>query len=345
MDPAGFDARRFKALERAGFNRIAARYADSAHLRARLADALLDAAALAPGHKVLDLASGPGLLARAAALRVQPGGWVLASDIAEEMLTEGARRAAEEAKTAGGSASGTTGVATGESARNSATRAAAKPDGTTTNDSAASEPGSAASGERATTPAMDRATRGGLAALSFAAADAEHLCVPDASFDRVLAGLALFMFPHPDAALAEIRRALRPGGRVVLSVWGARDEVPLIARAQDCIARLLPAPKVARPSVFRFGDPAVLEAALTAAGFGNVHITPCRFTCTFAGAAEYWQAFLDLAGGAAEALARLPDATQQRLRDAVIDELAPHRRPDGAGYAVDALALIASARA
>ncbi|ENO95264.1 type 11 methyltransferase, partial [Thauera phenylacetica B4P] len=35
-DPAqpGFDARRFKAMERAGFNRIAARYADGAHLRA-----------------------------------------------------------------------------------------------------------------------------------------------------------------------------------------------------------------------------------------------------------------------------------------------------------------------
>ncbi|WP_332670975.1 methyltransferase domain-containing protein [Aromatoleum sp.] len=296
MSASGFDARRFKTLERAGFNRIAARYADTAHLRAALADALLDAAELAPGQTVLDLASGPGLLARAAAQRVQPGGWVLASDIAEEMLAEGARRAADEAT------------------------------GATHDDAGA-------------------AHAGGPAAVSFAAADAEHLCVPDTSFDRVLAGLALFMFPHPDNALAEMRRALRPGGRVVLSVWGVRDEVPLIARAQDCIARLLPAPKVARPSVFRFGEPAVLEAALGAAGFGDVRITPCRFTCTFADAAEYWQAFLDLAGGAAEALARLPDATQQQLRDAVTDELAPHRPPDGAGYAVDALALVASARA
>ena len=40
--PAAFDARRFKAMERAGFNRIAARYAEGAHLRAELATALLD---------------------------------------------------------------------------------------------------------------------------------------------------------------------------------------------------------------------------------------------------------------------------------------------------------------
>ena len=40
--PPGFDARRFKALERSGFNRIAARYADGAHLRGSLQAALLD---------------------------------------------------------------------------------------------------------------------------------------------------------------------------------------------------------------------------------------------------------------------------------------------------------------
>ena len=44
--PPGFDARRFKALERSGFNRIAARYAEGAHLRGSLQAALLEAAAL-----------------------------------------------------------------------------------------------------------------------------------------------------------------------------------------------------------------------------------------------------------------------------------------------------------
>ena len=92
----GFDARRFKAMERAGFNRIAARYADGAHLRADLAAALLDAAALAPGQRVPDLASGPGLLAGQAALRVAPGGVVLdpcagSGTTLEAALVEGVR--------------------------------------------------------------------------------------------------------------------------------------------------------------------------------------------------------------------------------------------------------------
>lgn len=278
--PSDFDARRFKAQERAGFNRIAERYAEGAHLRADLAQALLDAADLAPGQTVLDLASGPGLLARAAAARIAPGGWVLASDIADGMLAEGARRTAAEGKAD---------------------------------------------------------------ALGFAAADAEQLCLPDASFDRVLAGLALFMFPHPPQALAEMRRVLRPGGRIALSVWGPREAVPLISRAQDCIARILPPPKVARPSVFRFGDADALTAALAGAGFADVRIAPCPFHCHFADAESYWQAFLDLAGGAAEALSRLPETTQQALRAAVAADLEGNRSANGNGYTVDALALVATA--
>ena len=275
---AGFDARRFKALERTGFNRIAARYADGAPLRASLQAALLDAAAPASGEHILDLAAGPGLLARDAARRVLPDGWVLASDIAESMLAEGQRRAAQE----------------------------------------------------------------GLPDLLAAACDAEHLAFADGSFDAALLGLGLFIFPDPGKALAELHRVIRPGGRIALSVWSPREEVPLIARAQDCIARLLPAPKVPRPSVFRLGTAEALGALLQAAGFSRIHLEPHAFTCHFACAEDYWQAFLDLAGGAAEALSRLPEATQARLREEVATELAPHR--DGDGYAVAGSVLIATAQ-
>ncbi|MFZ2911315.1 MAG: methyltransferase, partial [Candidatus Desulfobacillus denitrificans] len=62
-----FDPARFKREERAGYNLIAARYAESAALRTGLNAALIAAAELKPGQAVLDLASGPGVLARAAA--------------------------------------------------------------------------------------------------------------------------------------------------------------------------------------------------------------------------------------------------------------------------------------
>jgi ubiquinone/menaquinone biosynthesis C-methylase UbiE len=45
--------------------------------------------------------------------------------------------------------------------------------------------------------------------------DGENLDLGDASFDAVLSRLGLIFFPDRDRALSEIRRVLRPGGRVV----------------------------------------------------------------------------------------------------------------------------------
>ncbi|KAA3650591.1 MAG: methyltransferase domain-containing protein [Proteobacteria bacterium] len=271
-----FDARRHKAMERAGFNRIAAHYDEAAHLRASLQDALIAAAAPAPGEHWLDVASGPGLLARAMAPHLGPAGSVLATDIADGMLAH-----ARQCLTAD-------------------------------------------SGN-----------------IRFAATDAEHLCTRDGHFDGISIGLGLFVLPHPDKALAELQRSLKPGGRIALSVWGAAGTVPLIERAQQCIARLLPPPKVPRLSVFRFGDPAYLSAMLAEAGFGSIRLEPHDFHCRFATAGAYWDAFLALAGGATEALSRLPADRQQALRAAVADDLAD--LADAEGYLVPARTLIATA--
>ncbi len=66
-----------------------------AELAARLNEPLIEAAQLAPGHEVLDLASGIGEPALTLAQRVAPGGRVTASDLVPEMLAGAKRRAAE----------------------------------------------------------------------------------------------------------------------------------------------------------------------------------------------------------------------------------------------------------
>ncbi|MFA7268184.1 MAG: methyltransferase domain-containing protein [Sterolibacterium sp.] len=271
-DSPDFDRRRAKQLERTGFNRIAARYAEAAGARATLHEALLDASELAPGQDLLDLASGPGVLAQAAWLRTASRSRIVACDLAEGMLAESRRR----------------------------------------------HPG-----------------------ILHAAADAECLPFPAAHFDRVLCGLGLMIFPDEAQALAEMRRVLKPGGRIAVSVWATAEQVPLVECALACMRRILPAPKVARPSVFRLGDPARLKASIAAAGFRNIRIEACELRCRFSDASAYWQAFLDLAGGAAASLARLPQETQARLRAEVAGELKPYA--EGDGYRLNSRVLIATA--
>lgn len=52
--------------------------------------------------------------------------------------------------------------------------------------------------------------------VDFREGDAEHLPFDDASFDTVVCALSLCTIPSPDAALGEMRRVLRPGGRLLL---------------------------------------------------------------------------------------------------------------------------------
>jgi SAM-dependent methyltransferase len=53
--------------------------------------------------------------------------------------------------------------------------------------------------------------------VRFARGDAEALALPDGSFDAALCECSLCTFPDKPRALAEMRRVLRPGGRVVIS--------------------------------------------------------------------------------------------------------------------------------
>lgn len=177
-------------------------------------------------------------------------------------------------------------------------------------------------------------------ALARVAADGEHLPFSDAAFHRVLCGLGLMMFPDEDRALAEMRRVLRPGGRVALTVWGPAEEVPLVECALACMRRLLPAPKVPRPSIFRYGGAGVLEGLLQQGGFSAVAVRPLRLSSTFLNAEAYWQAFLAMAGGAAESISRLPPEKAAALAAAVADELSPHAV--SGGYRLTSTVLLAS---
>src|SRR3569832_270574 len=55
--------------------------------------------------------------------------------------------------------------------------------------------------------------------------DAEHLPYPDASFDVVVSQFGHMFAPRPDVAVSELRRVLKPGGRVAFAAWPPEDVV------------------------------------------------------------------------------------------------------------------------
>lgn len=69
-------------------------------------------------------------------------------------------------------------------------------------------------------------------------ADAQYLPFADASFDRVMANHVLYHIPDMPLALREMRRVVRPGGRVVITTNSRTTLSPLFEMA-DAVAREL----------------------------------------------------------------------------------------------------------
>ena len=120
--------------------------------------------------------------------------------------------------------------------------------------------------------AREHAARDGIRNASFDTVDAHALPYPDASFDRVTCRLGVMYFWNCLAALREIRRVLKPGGRAAFLAWGPRTENEYMRAALGPFKarRPFPDPPPDAPQPYRFSTPGSLAAELRAAGFSGV---------------------------------------------------------------------------
>jgi ubiquinone/menaquinone biosynthesis C-methylase UbiE len=100
-------------------------------------------------------------------------------------------------------------------------------------------------------------------------ASAEAMPLPDGVFDVVLCQMGLQFIADKAAALAEMRRVLAPGGRLLLNAPGPTP--PPLAVIADALATHV-APEVAGfvHAVFSLHDPDAVRELLDAAGFTDV---------------------------------------------------------------------------
>jgi ubiquinone/menaquinone biosynthesis C-methylase UbiE len=123
--------------------------------------------------------------------------------------------------------------------------------------------------------AAERAAREGVTNLELRVGDAAELAgVPDAGFDAALCRWGLMFMSSPVAALAAARRALVPGGPLVLAVWAEPERVSWFSLPRRALAKqrgLSPIEPTA-PGPFRYADPERLRHDLEQAGFGVEHV-------------------------------------------------------------------------
>jgi SAM-dependent methyltransferase len=154
---------------------------------------------------------------------------------------------------------------------------------------------------------------------SFRAGDARALPVDDGAFDAVAAALVLNFVPDQPAALAEMRRAARPGGTVAAYVWDYAVGMPMLSTVWDAAVTLDPAAAALHEAArFPGNRPDPLRALFAAAGLSAVDVKGIVVPVDFGGFDDFWSPFLAGTGPAPAYVATLGDAERAGLRDAVL---------------------------
>lgn len=171
--------------------------------------------------------------------------------------------------------------------------------------------------------ALDRAAPG--RNVTFHHGDAQTYPFPPAHFDLVISRFGTMFFDDPVAAFTNIGRALRPGGRLAMLVWQAREhnEWDVTIRAA------LDAPPAGRPDPFSLADPVVVDDVLHAAGFTGVDLKDVHEPVYYGPDVTAALAWVQRFTCTNEALRRLDQPAAERALDRLRQLFEEHRHADG----------------
>ena len=157
--------------------------------------------------------------------------------------------------------------------------------------------------------------------------DAEQIQFPDASFDAVLCGFGLWFFPHPQRALQEFLRVLKPGGCLGLTTWA--EDSPLQVLYQQALLRYLPPkPQTAvQPTPSRFDTIEQLETVLRQAGFEQRQLGAEDHEFVYSGEDEVWEFLWSV--GLRRYLEQMTAPVLEQAKSAVYHQLQALKQADG----------------
>jgi ubiquinone/menaquinone biosynthesis C-methylase UbiE len=160
--------------------------------------------------------------------------------------------------------------------------------------------------------ARSKAKQSGLNNLEFRTADMLDLRLPDASFDAVVCVFGIFFVPDMEAAVRELWRLVRPGGKLAITTWGPGFFEPATTAFWESV-------RAVRPDLYkgfnpwdRISEPEAVRALFAAAGIENVDVVAEAGVHRLGSADEWWP--MVLGTGYRGTVEQLNAAERERVR-------------------------------
>jgi SAM-dependent methyltransferase len=157
--------------------------------------------------------------------------------------------------------------------------------------------------------------------------DLEALPFADSTFDAVTAVNSLFYAADMEAAMRELLRVMRPGGRVVVTAWGPPERCQFLTAVMPALGPLMPPPPpgTSPPHPGALSQPGALAAVLKRAGLRVLQEGEVACPFVFPSTEVSWRA--NASAGVNQAA--IGHSGEAAVRAVYADADRTHTRPDG----------------
>lgn len=161
--------------------------------------------------------------------------------------------------------------------------------------------------------------------------DGQALDVDEGAFDAACSNFGLIFFPDRAAGFRGMRRALREGGRAVVTAWSAPDRIEWFTMFYAGMREVAPdlPPPPSPPPIFSLADPARLRAEMEEAGFRDVRVTTVRHAWEMPSPEEAWASLATTNPVMPAMMARLGEKRVEALRETLLRRLREAADADG----------------
>ena len=170
--------------------------------------------------------------------------------------------------------------------------------------------------------ARERANESAVEQVEFLEGDAQTEALPREHFDLIFSRYGVMFFADPSAAFANLRKALKPGGRLVFICWQELGKNLWLGEPMRAVLEHVPPPEPSAPDApgpFALADAERLRRILEAAGFEQVELESleCPISVGGGGSLEDAIGFAMRIGPAARLLEDASKDTLERVRESV----------------------------